>query len=93
MNRSVRPLKIAARLELTTLAMLLLNLVLGNTLLAGAIIGPVHVGLYLFVIIATARDPRTMPGTTALAFVPGIGGLLVRRRLRVTPASLDLGGV
>lgn len=81
MNRSARALKIASRMELTSLAVLLLNLALGNAQQVAAIAGPIHGCLYLLVIILTARDPRTTPKAAALAVVPGVGGLLARRRL------------
>jgi hypothetical protein len=44
-------------LEPASLAILLLNLAFGNAPSIAAAVGPIHGCLYLFVIIATARDP------------------------------------
>jgi hypothetical protein len=81
MRHPARPLRIAAALEPVSLAILLLNLAFGNAPSVAAAVGPIHGCLYLFVIIATARDPRTTPRITALSVVPGVGGLLALRRL------------
>ena len=89
MRSSARPLKIASALEPISLAILLLNLALGNAQSVATAVGPIHGCLYLFVIIATARDPRTTPRITALSVVPGIGGLLALRRLGAAPIPPD----
>jgi hypothetical protein len=89
MRHSARPLKIAAALEPASLAILLLNLAFGNAPSIAAAVGPIHGCLYLFVIIATARDPRTTPRITALSIVPGVGGLLALGRLSVRANPRD----
>jgi len=89
MPRSTRPLRIAAALEPISLAILLLNLAFGNAQPVAAAVGPIHGCLYLFVIIATAREPRTTPRITALAVVPGVGGLLALRGLHAVAGLTD----
>ncbi|MEV0278830.1 hypothetical protein AB0I22_20930 [Streptomyces sp. NPDC050610] len=52
--------------------------------------GPVHGCSYLFVILATARHAQGTGRLTALALIPGVGGLLVLRRLaRVRPSTAE----
>ncbi|MFC4030056.1 DUF3817 domain-containing protein [Streptomyces polygonati] len=81
MNLSRRFLRVSAAVELITLAILLANLATaGNQAVAGAT-GPIHGCAWLFGILAAHRDPHAAPRTTALAVVPGIGGLLALRRL------------
>ena len=87
MSRSLRPLRIASSLEPISLAILLINLAFGNARQVAALVGPIHGCLYLFVIIATARDPRTNGQTTALSVVPGVGGLLALRQLKRVDAG------
>jgi hypothetical protein len=81
-HRSLRPLRIVSWLEPASLATLLINLAFGNAQQVAGLVGPIHGCLYLFAIIATARDPRTNAQITALSVVPGIGGLLALRRLK-----------
>jgi hypothetical protein len=72
-------LRIAARVELATLALLLLNLVTVHWEAVSSLLGPTHGAAYLFVILATWQaTPRRR--VRLLAFVPGVGGVLVLRQ-------------
>jgi hypothetical protein len=73
-------LRIAAGVELATLVVLLINLATVHWPQVSSAIGPTHGCAYLFVIILTVRQSRATR-TRATALVPGIGGLLVLRRL------------
>jgi hypothetical protein len=78
-------LRIAARAEVATLALLLLNLATVHWEAVSSLLGPTHGAAYLVVIMATwqATASRRL---RLLAFVPGIGGLLVLRRTQSTTA-------
>lgn len=80
----MRALRIAAAVELITLVALLANLFTVHTDAVTTLGGPVHGTAYLAVVVlAWATTPvRTDRGTRARAVVPGVGGLLVLRRLR-----------
>jgi hypothetical protein len=80
----VRALRIAAAVELVTLAALLVNLLTVHAEFVSSLGGPVHGTAYLAVIALTwATTPvNTTRGTRPRSVVPGIGGLLVLRRLR-----------
>ncbi|WP_407562956.1 hypothetical protein [Streptomyces sp. 184] len=79
----MRALRIAAAVELVTLAALLVNLLTVHTDAVASLGGPVHGTAYLAVIVLTwATTPvNTTPGTRPRSVVPGVGGLLVLRRL------------
>jgi hypothetical protein len=75
-----RLLRAAALVELGSLILLLANLATMHWPPVASLLGPVHGCAYLFVIGATlqaAGDRRTR----LTALVPGVGGLLVLRRL------------
>ncbi|SEM62553.1 hypothetical protein SAMN05660976_05648 [Nonomuraea pusilla] len=76
-----RPLRIAAAAELASLVVLLGNLVTVHLPEISSLAGPVHGCAYLFTVVAAARDPRRTFASTALAWLPGIGGLLALRSL------------
>ncbi|MEE6261721.1 DUF3817 domain-containing protein [Plantactinospora sonchi] len=76
----LRALRIAAGAELATLVVLLTNLATVHWPQVSAVVGPTHGCAYLFVILLTLRQSRA-DRAWALAVVPGIGGLLVLRRL------------
>ena len=76
----VRALRFAAAAEIVTLVVLLANLVTVHQPAVSSAIGPVHGCAYLFVVILTVRLSR-ITRTRATALIPGIGGLLVLRRL------------
>ncbi|GGN45750.1 hypothetical protein FHR83_008359 [Actinoplanes campanulatus] len=73
-------LRIAATAELGTLLVLFSNLATVHSPVVSSAIGPVHGCSYLFVIVLAIREARSA-GTRLAALVPGIGGLLVLRRL------------
>ena len=73
-------LRVAAGAELATLLVLLANLATVHWPQVSSAIGPIHGCAYLLVIILTVRQSRATR-TRALAVVPGIGGLLVLRRI------------
>ncbi|MYS21912.1 DUF3817 domain-containing protein [Streptomyces sp. SID4948] len=78
---ALRPLRIAARVELISLIVLLANLATAHLAPVSSLMGPLHGCAYLFVVGATWRLPQATPATRATAFVPGVGGLLALRRL------------
>ena len=75
-----RPLRLAALIELVSLALLLVNLATVHVPAVASLLGPVHGCAYLVVVGATVRDSRDMR-TRLLAAVPGVGGLLAVRRI------------
>lgn len=77
---SLRALRIAAVVELATLIVLLANVATVHLPQVSSAVGPTHGCAYLFVIILTARQSRAIR-TRAVAVLPGVGGLLVLRRL------------
>jgi hypothetical protein len=80
----VRALRIASGLEALSLAVLLLNLATVHASAVTSLGGPVHGTAYLAVIVLTWLMPAAAaPGVRWRALVPGVGGLLVLRRLRV----------
>jgi hypothetical protein len=84
---SRRPLRIAARAEAVTLALLLLDVATVHAPQVSALLGPVHGCAYLFVIAATVREPAADRTAKALTLLPGVGGLLALRRLTARPAE------
>lgn len=74
-------LRLAAGAELVTLVVLLTNLATVHWPQLSSAIGPVHGCAYLFVVILTVRQTRATRARV-LSVVPGVGGLLVLRRLR-----------
>ena len=70
-------------MEFVSLALLLVNLATVHWAAVASLLGPTHGCAYLFVIGATIRESRAT-STRLLAIVPGIGGLLVIRRLRAS---------
>ncbi|GAA0951371.1 DUF3817 domain-containing protein [Virgisporangium aurantiacum] len=76
----MRALRFAAAAEIVTLVVLLANLVTVHHPAVSSAIGPVHGCAYLFVVILTVRLSRAAR-TRATALIPGVGGLLVLRRL------------
>lgn len=84
-------LRVAAAVEFASLAFLLLNLATVHWAAVASLLGPTHGCAYLFVIGATLRETRTVP-VRLLAIVPGLGGLLVIRRLRQRPSPAERAG-
>jgi hypothetical protein len=77
----MRALRIAAAVEAGSLALLLGNLATVHTPAITGVGGPLHGTAYLVVIALTLLAPG-VPGIRWRAAIPGIGGLLVLRRIR-----------
>ncbi|MEV6039522.1 hypothetical protein AB0L65_50940 [Nonomuraea sp. NPDC052116] len=75
----MRLLRIAAAVEAASLVLLLGNLLTVHAKVITTFCGPLHGTAYLAVIAATWT---VQPAARLLAFVPGIGGLLVLRTAR-----------
>lgn len=86
-----RLLRLVARTELLSLAVLLANLATVHQRALASVVGPLHGCAYLIAVIATATASSTPTagdrGTGAdrsailLAAIPGVGGVLALRRL------------
>jgi hypothetical protein len=76
----VNSLRIAAGVELASLAVLFANLFTAHWPAVSSLAGPIHGCAYLLVIILTGRQSRSAR-IRATAVIPGIGGLLVLRQL------------
>ncbi|MEU8273056.1 hypothetical protein ACFYOK_15890 [Microbispora bryophytorum] len=87
MPRPHSALRVAAAVELGSLAVLLANLATVHLPPVSSLVGPLHGCAYLVVVVAAARDAGCDPTGKALAWLPGIGGLLVLRRLARTPRA------
>ena len=85
----MRALRIAAGVELLSLAVLLVNLVTVHAKPVTSLTGPVHGTAYLVVIAITALLPDLPAGTRWRSVVPAVGGLLVLRRI---PRTTQLEG-
>jgi hypothetical protein len=71
----------AAVVEFVSLVVLLVNLVTVHLPAITSLGGPTHGCAYLFVVVATLRNPATTRATRVMAWIPGVGGLLVLRQL------------
>lgn len=81
-------LRVAAAVECLSLVVLLVNLMTVHLPVITSLGGPVHGLAYLVVVVATLRDPAASRTAKVVAWVPGIGGLLVLAQLRAaTPAA------
>jgi hypothetical protein len=80
----MRLLRIAAVVELATLAALLVNLATVHWAPVASLLGPIHGCAYLAVIGATWQMTKSRR-SRLLAVVPGIGGLLVGAQSRASP--------
>jgi hypothetical protein len=84
-----RLLRAAALVEFLSLILLLANLATVHWPPVASLLGPVHGCAYLYVIGATLRTTRDLR-TRLAAAVPGIGGLLVSRRLKAAREGGDV---
>jgi hypothetical protein len=84
-----RLLRAAALVELLSLLLLLANLATVHWPPVASLLGPVHGCAYLFVIGAALQVTADLR-TRLLAVVPGVGGLLVLRRIRSGLAGEDV---
>jgi hypothetical protein len=83
----LRPLRVAATVELASLVLLLANLATVHWPAVASLLGPTHGCAYLLVIVLTfGSTPSTRVRVTA--WVPGVGGVLVLRRLAVGRAPV-----
>ncbi|MFD5398547.1 DUF3817 domain-containing protein [Streptomyces sp. NPDC127097] len=76
-----RSLRVAARVELVSLIVMLANLATAHLKPLSSLLGPLHGCAYLFVVIAVWRLDRIDTAARALAVLPGVGGLLALRRI------------
>ncbi|MFF5563471.1 hypothetical protein ACFY7Z_15440 [Streptomyces sp. NPDC012623] len=88
MTVHLRPLRIAAHVELISLIVLLANLATAHLKPISSLMGPTHGCAYLFVVIATWRLSSATTTAKAVAVIPGIGGLLALRQLD-PPGAVD----
>jgi hypothetical protein len=70
-----RPLRIAAAVELLSLAVLLVNLATVHWAPLSSLIGPVHGCAYLFVVVLAFRGSSSAR-VRLIAWIPGLGGAL-----------------
>ena len=77
---------VAAAVEFLSLLVLLVNLATVHLPAITSLGGPTHGCAYLFVVVATLRNPAASTATKVMAWVPGIGGLLVARQFADTTA-------
>jgi hypothetical protein len=82
----LRLLRIASLVEFVSLLLLLANLATVHWPGVASLLGPVHGCAYLFVLGATVRVTDNLR-TRLTAAVPGVGGLLVLRRLQRDPGE------
>lgn len=87
MRPARQALRIAAFAELATLLVLLINLATTHWEPISSLVGPTHGCAYLLVVILTWRQPGAGQRTKAIAVLPGVGGLLVLRRLPTEPSQ------
>jgi hypothetical protein len=93
MSPTRQALRIAAVVELATLLLLLANLFTVHWEAVSSLAGPTHGCAYLLVVILTWRQPGADPPAKATALLPGVGGLIVLRRLsQASTASRDRSG-
>ncbi|MDX6351118.1 MAG: hypothetical protein QOF84_5908 [Streptomyces sp.] len=79
--RTLRNLRIAARVEFISLIVLLTNLATTDLKPIASLMGPVHGCAYLFVLGSTWRLEHAAMRAKATAVIPGVGGLLALRQL------------
>lgn len=72
---------VAAAVEFLSLLVLLVNLATVHLPAITSLGGPTHGCAYVFVVVATLRNPAASTATKVMALVPGVGGLLVMRQL------------
>lgn len=70
-----------AALELVSLLVLVVNMATAHLQVITSLGGPTHGCAYLFVVVATMRNPAATKAMKAMACLPAIGGLLVARQL------------
>lgn len=85
-----KALRAAAVVEAASLLVLLVNLFTVHAGPVTSLGGPVHGSAYLITIVATFSLTAAGPSgaARALSFVPGVGGMLVLRWLRLHPEAV-----
>lgn len=79
----LRTLRLAAAVELVSLVILLGNLLTTHTPAVATLVGPLHGMAYLVIVVTALLTPAALPpGVRWRAVIPGVGGLLVVRRMR-----------
>ena len=76
----MRLFRVMAAVEFLSLLALLVNLATAHLPVISSLCGPIHGCAYLFVVVATLRTPTVSTTTKGVAWLPGVGGLLVLRR-------------
>ncbi|MFB6989712.1 DUF3817 domain-containing protein [Streptomyces sp. NPDC056178] len=88
MDRNRTPLKIAALVELISLAILLINLATVQNASIASLTGPIHGCGYLVAIGSVLRDPLKRGAIVVLALIPGVGATLALRHLSSAEKSI-----
>lgn len=79
----LRTLRLAAAVEMVSLVILLGNLLTTHTRAVAALVGPLHGMAYLVIVVTALLTSAALPsGVRWRAVIPGVGGLLVVRRMR-----------
>ncbi len=81
MTVHLRPLRIAAHIELISLLIMLANIATAHLKPISSLMGPTHGCAYLFVVIATWCFKQAATTAKTVAIIPGIGGPLALRLL------------
>ena len=89
---TLRNLRIAARIELISLIVLLANLATADVKPVASLVGPIHGCAYLFVLGSTWRLRQAASTAKATAVIPGVGGLLALRQLERAGVLEQRGG-
>lgn len=76
----MRLFRAVAAVEFVSLLVLLANLATLHLPAITSLGGPTHGCAYLFVVVATLRNPTATRTAKVMAWLPGVGGLLVARQ-------------
>jgi hypothetical protein len=82
--------RVAAFVELATLVMLLANMATVNLQPVASLIGPTHGCAYLVIVVATWRNASAATAAKLTSLLPGIGGYLVLRQLKLTSSAAEV---
>jgi hypothetical protein len=83
----IKVLKITAAIEAVTVVLLFANLLTVHWPAVASALGPTHGTAYLVTIVTVLTLPGAPGSAKWLAFVPGVGGYLALRRMRVESDS------
>jgi hypothetical protein len=73
----VRWFRVVAAVELISVLVLFVNLATVHLPVITSLGGPTHGCAYLVVVVATLRNPAASTAMKLMAWVPGVGGLLI----------------